>query len=102
MQKPLFGKRVPCILLLIFLSFTCRLVLAQQVSENHLFSKNDTAFIPKEIEDPECLGINKEPAHATLMPYGSLKEARQRKGYSRFCMLYKRHTVKKVQAFSFR
>ncbi len=30
---------------------------------------------PYEIEDPECLGINKEPAHATLMPYGSLNEA---------------------------
>ncbi|WP_321436048.1 glycoside hydrolase family 2 TIM barrel-domain containing protein [uncultured Bacteroides sp.] len=30
---------------------------------------------PAEIENPECLGINKEPAHATLMPYGSLNEA---------------------------
>ena len=30
---------------------------------------------PPEIEDTECLGINKEPAHATLMPYGSLKQA---------------------------
>jgi beta-galactosidase len=35
----------------------------------------DTASVPREIEDPECLGINKEPAHATLMPYSSLKEA---------------------------
>ena len=33
------------------------------------------APLPPEIEDTECLGINKEPAHATLMPYGSLKEA---------------------------
>jgi beta-galactosidase len=33
------------------------------------------ASLPSEIENPECLGINKEPAHATLMPYGSLKEA---------------------------
>ncbi|HYG33245.1 MAG TPA: glycoside hydrolase family 2 TIM barrel-domain containing protein, partial [Clostridia bacterium] len=33
------------------------------------------APLPPEIEDPECLGINKEPAHATLMPYGNLKEA---------------------------
>jgi beta-galactosidase len=33
------------------------------------------APIPKEIEDPLCLGINKEPAHATLMAYGSLAEA---------------------------
>ena len=33
------------------------------------------AFIPKEIEDIECLGINKEGAHATLMPYATLQEA---------------------------
>lgn len=33
------------------------------------------AFIPKEIEDPECLGINKEAYHATLMPYANLEEA---------------------------
>ncbi|CAM4366074.1 beta-galactosidase [Pedobacter westerhofensis] len=37
--------------------------------------KGDTAFVPKEIEDPENIGINKEASHATLMPYGSLKEA---------------------------
>ncbi len=47
----------------------------QAPAENRLFSAGDTAFIPKEIEDPECLGINKEPDHATLMPYASLKEA---------------------------
>lgn len=33
------------------------------------------APVPPEIENPECLGINKEPAHATLMPYSNLKEA---------------------------
>jgi beta-galactosidase len=33
------------------------------------------ALLPPEIEDTECLGLNKEPAHATLMPYASLKEA---------------------------
>ncbi|HTI98481.1 MAG TPA: glycoside hydrolase family 2 TIM barrel-domain containing protein [Dongiaceae bacterium] len=33
------------------------------------------ATLPPEIEDPECLGINKEPAHATLMPYKNLAEA---------------------------
>ena len=33
------------------------------------------APVPPEIENPECLGINKEPAHATLMPYANLKEA---------------------------
>ena len=30
---------------------------------------------PAEIEDPQCIGINKEPYHATLMPYGNLQEA---------------------------
>jgi beta-galactosidase len=33
------------------------------------------ATLPPEIEDPQCLGINKEPFHATLMPYASLKQA---------------------------
>ena len=33
------------------------------------------APVPPEIENPELLGINKEPAHATLMPYANLKEA---------------------------
>lgn len=33
------------------------------------------AFIPPEIENPEMLGINKEPYHATLMPYANLQEA---------------------------
>jgi beta-galactosidase len=40
-----------------------------------ILSRSDTAFVPKEIENPEILGINKEQSHATLMPYGSLKEA---------------------------
>src|SRR5262249_15395122 len=46
----------------------------------------DTAAVPPEIEDPRCLGINKQPFHATLMPYASLKEAlsvnRHASGYS--------------------
>jgi len=46
----------------------------------------DTATVPSEIEDPRCLGINKQPFHATLMPYASLKEAlslnRHASGYS--------------------
>jgi beta-galactosidase len=33
------------------------------------------APIPPEIENPECLGINKEPWHATLMPYANMQEA---------------------------
>jgi beta-galactosidase len=36
---------------------------------------DDTASVPKEIEDPQCLGIHKQPAHATLMPYANLREA---------------------------
>lgn len=35
----------------------------------------DGAPIPPEIENPELLGINKEPYHATLMPYSNLQEA---------------------------
>jgi beta-galactosidase len=31
--------------------------------------------IPPEIENPKLLGINKEPAHATLMVYGNMNEA---------------------------
>ena len=34
-----------------------------------------SAPIPAEIENPELLGINKEPYHATLMPYANLQEA---------------------------
>lgn len=30
---------------------------------------------PAEIEDPQCLSINREPYHATLMPYSNLREA---------------------------
>ncbi|WP_224069813.1 glycoside hydrolase family 2 TIM barrel-domain containing protein [Arachidicoccus terrestris] len=48
---------------------------SQGSSGSHLFSQTDTAAVPKEIQDPECLGINKEPYHATLMPYGNLQEA---------------------------
>ena len=43
-----------------------------------LFASNswcNAAPIPPEIENPELLGINKEPYHATLMPYANLQEA---------------------------
>lgn len=43
--------------------------------------------LPPEIEAPECLGINKQPSHATLMPYGNLRQAltanRQASSFSR-------------------
>ena len=51
--------------------------------------KTDTVIgapIPKEIEDPQNIGINKEPAHATLMPYASLEEAlKANRHASSFC-----------------
>ena len=44
------------------------------------------APVPTEIENPELLGINKEPAHATLMPYANLNEALLAKRHSStFC-----------------
>jgi beta-galactosidase len=44
------------------------------------------APVPPEIENPELLGINKEAAHATLMPYANLNEALIAKRHSStFC-----------------
>ena len=44
------------------------------------------APVPPEIEDPRCLGINKQPYHTTLMPYAGLKEAlRLNRHASSFC-----------------
>ena len=44
------------------------------------------APVPPEIENPECIGINKEPAHASLMPYAGLNEALAAKRHaSTFC-----------------
>jgi len=40
-----------------------------------VMSARAQAPLPPEIEDPECLGINKEPAHAVLMPYANLQQA---------------------------
>src|ERR1035437_1883701 len=49
------------------------LVLLFMILVNYTFSQN--APVPSELEDPTCLGINKEPYHTTLMPYADLKEA---------------------------
>ena len=38
-------------------------------------SLNAGAALPPEIENPECLGINKQPYHATLMPYATMEQA---------------------------
>jgi beta-galactosidase len=44
------------------------------------------AAIPPEIENEQIQGINKQPWHATLMPYGSLQEALAAKRHaSSFC-----------------
>ena len=40
-----------------------------------LHSQTKDALIPPELENTECLGINKEAYHATLMPYANLQEA---------------------------
>jgi beta-galactosidase len=43
---------------------------------NRIFAQSTIgAPIPPEIENTELLGINKEPYHATLMPYANLQEA---------------------------
>jgi beta-galactosidase len=44
---------------------------------NWAFAGNQVlaAAVPPEIENEQMLGINKEPAHATLMPYASMPEA---------------------------
>ncbi|WP_158798762.1 glycoside hydrolase family 2 TIM barrel-domain containing protein [Pedobacter sp. L105] len=59
--------------ILLFISYT-NITQAQQ-KESSFLSKQDTASVPKEIEDPENIGIHKEAAHATLMPYVDLKQA---------------------------
>ncbi|MBM4084480.1 MAG: glycoside hydrolase family 2, partial [Planctomycetes bacterium] len=42
--------------------------------------------LPPEVEDPQNLGVNKEPPHATLMPYPTLEAARAaRRHESAFC-----------------
>jgi len=75
MSKPLFKKHTFKILLVFLFVFSQKVSLGFQVQAGDGLSKSDTAFVPKEIEDPENLGINKEASHATLMPYASLKEA---------------------------
>lgn len=73
MNNPLSNKGViHLLLILLLIQYTS---LQAQNMEGNFLSKQDTASVPKEIEDPENIGINKEAAHATLMPYATLKEA---------------------------
>jgi beta-galactosidase len=75
-RAKLFAYRYATVLIFSLLeAATMTSAKAQNTWGNQLFFNTDTAAVPKEIEDPECLGVNKEPYHATLMPYGSLKEA---------------------------
>ncbi|WP_114940644.1 glycoside hydrolase family 2 TIM barrel-domain containing protein [Mucilaginibacter endophyticus] len=86
MFKSRFSKQILRVLLLSIFVFSHKAGFGFQQSDNGL-SKSDTASVPKEIEDPENIGINKEASHATLMPYASLKEAlagnRHASSYSR-------------------
>lgn len=70
-NKVLFKKELVLLLMMLVFSFKSK---AQQGNNPYLSAK-DTAAVPTEIEDPENIGINKEPAHATLMPYANLAEA---------------------------
>ena len=75
MIKPFLKKHTFKILILSIFVFSQKVSLGFQVQTNDGLSASDTAFVPKEIQDPENIGIHKEAYHATLMPYASLKEA---------------------------
>ncbi len=75
MSKPLFKKHTFKILTILLFIFIHKMSLGFQQPAGSRLSATDTAFVQKEIEDPENLGIHKEASHATLMPYASLKEA---------------------------
>lgn len=59
--------------LILFLS-TAFLLLKTTAVKAQLNLRSGIDF-PAEIENPEITGINKEPYHATLMPYANLQEA---------------------------
>lgn len=75
MTKFTFNKNVLKFLIPLFFIIQSKTVFSIQQPADKWLSPSDTAFVPKEIENPECLGINKEANHATLMPYGTLTEA---------------------------
>ena len=58
MTKSLFLKFIA--LPLFLLIFNHKVGLGFQQQSGNLLPKSDTAFVPKEIEDPKCIGINKE------------------------------------------
>jgi len=75
MNNPFSRKQFVKLLLLSIFIFSCKISHGFQQQKRTGLSKSDTAFVPKEIEDPENIGINKEANHAILMPYATLKEA---------------------------
>ena len=67
-----------------------------------LLTSASAASLPPEIEDPQCLGVNKQPWHATLMPYANMQEALAAKRHaSSFCRSlngpWKFHWVKRPE-----
>ncbi|MBZ4037505.1 DUF4981 domain-containing protein [Flavobacterium sp. 17A] len=74
MMQQLLKKQIAQIGLFSMLALIQNPCFAFQKTNQNL-SVQDTVKVPKEIEDPENIGINKEAAHATLMPYASLTEA---------------------------
>jgi beta-galactosidase len=81
-----YHRQIIRIVLITILVFSLKISLIAQTQSANGLSKSDTAFVPKEIEDPENIGINKEPYHAVLMPYASLKEALEANRHaSSFC-----------------
>lgn len=81
-------KKIALFLLITLFFFVAPTFSSRKKNIPHPLSdqiKTDTvigALIPKEIEDPQCIGINKEPAHSTLMAYGSLSEALKANRYA--------------------
>ena len=73
MRRVLVKKMILQSLLIFICVFSCTVSSGQSITS--FLSATDTAFVPKEIEDPGVIGLNKEASHATLMPYGTLKEA---------------------------
>lgn len=75
MNRHVLQKGLLKLLFLFGFILTDLVSMAQNSLETTYLAKTDSAFVPSEIEDPENIGINKEASHATLMPYGTIKEA---------------------------
>lgn len=80
-----------CLLIIVFGASEGFCLQSAPLAEIRAINQNtsdtlNTALVPPEIENPELLGINKEPAHATMMVYGDTKEAiKANRHASSFC-----------------